>query len=561
MAGVGSVRYDFSVRKLRLFLLMTLVLSAAPQVQADDKKAEDKVTDPAEIERQVREIRVEYDAIKSNQDLNQTRRRRELARRLGELPHEESVKILVTLIENDSDLRARIDAMHSLARVGDVRQLERIYRAIRKEGKTAKPVLSGYLGSALALAKDGAVPEWIVKKVLPATFKAKILNSREMTFRMSAIQALGALAAPVGRAPLLELLAKVEKRREIHQQYEILRALGHIGGDGVKPKLHEAAASEDWRLRLAAAETLGRHFRGEVDLNWMRKLLKDEKPIVREIAAHAARRYTLEPLFPELIVLMREGNLRSKKSAYEAMAAISKQDFGYAPDLWAKWWSDKKLGKLNDSGDIKDRKRISVATYYNFKIYSDRVLFVVDVSGSMKWPNTEPHRIDVAKRELVKAIRSLDEKTLFNLATFAGHVNMWQKKGEVPANGANKQKALAWIEASLLPRGATNTYAALIDGLRVNPLVDTVYFLSDGIPSTGKKEVPEEILLDLSYANRFRKVIFNTVAIAMGKPSIEKAEKYEDPDEMYLFMKAISDANGGTCVDVRRPLGKLRADD
>ena len=325
--------------------------------------------------------------------------------------------------------------------------------------------------------------------------------------------------------------------------------------------MHAAAGHEDWRIRLAAAETLPIHFRGEVDFVWMRKLLKDEKPIVREMAAVAARNTKLEPVFQELVTLMHEGNLRSKKRAYEAMTAISGQDFGYAPDLWSKWWQDKKRGKLTKSGDIKDRKHLSVSKYYDFEIYSDRVLFVVDVSGSMKWPDYQPHRIDVARRELIKAIKALDKETMFNLATFAGHVNMWRKKGEVVASEDNKREALDWIDSNLLPRGATNTYGALMDGLKLNPLVDTVYFLSDGIPSTGKKEVPEEILLHLEYANRFRKVIFHTIAIAMGKPSIEKAEKYEDPDEMYLFMKSIADAHQGTCLDIRRPFGQLRKDD
>jgi len=258
---------------------------------------------------------------------------------------------------------------------------------------------------------------------------------------------------------------------------------------------------------------------------------------------------------------MREGNLRSKKEAYEAMVDISGQDYGYAPDVWAKWWQEKKKGNVGEGGELKEGERISVATYYNFKIFSDRVLFVIDVSGSMEWPNFRPNRIEVAKRELVKAIKALDEKTLFNLATFAGHVASWNKDGEVPATEENKKKALDWIDRALLPRGATNTYGALMEGLEKNPQVDTIYFLSDGIPSTGKYEVPEEILIKLRYANRFRKVIFHTIALAIGRPSIEKAEKYEDPDEMAAFMQLIADWNGGTCVDIRKPYLDLREDE
>ena len=339
----------------------------------------------------------------------------------------------------------------------------------------------------------------------------------------------------------------------MHIYYEILRSLGQIGGDGVREVLFDAAVSEDWRIRLAAAEVLTIRFRDPQALEAQRQLLKDEKPIVREIAGVATGKHKLDPLFPELILLMREGNLRSKHKSYLAMKEISGQDLGYAPDAWAKWWSDKKKGKLAKDGSLGRKERISVSTYYNFKIFSDRILFVVDVSGSMAWPEYHPNRIEVAKRELVKVIKSLNEKTLFNVATFAGHVQFWQKKGEVPATKANIGKALRWIDARLLPRGGTNTYGALMDSLEKNPLIDTVFFLSDGIPSVGIIELPEGILIKLRDANRYRKVIFNTVALAMGKASIEKAQKYEDPDEMAAFMKKIADLTGGTCLDIRKP--------
>jgi hypothetical protein len=419
-----------------------------------------------------------------------------------------------------------------------------MFRHVNREAR--KTVLDDYLGPALSHATDPEVPAWIVSKVLP----------RQSTImKLSAIEALGALRADVAREPLLALYAKEtgRSRFDVHLVHELVRALGQIGGEGAQKVVFDAAAHEDWRIRLAAAEVMLVHFRDGRALSAMRKLLADKKPIVREVAAVAAGDWKMEPLFEELVVLMREGNLRAKEKTYEAMKAISGQDFGYAPDVWAKWWKDKQKGDLTAAGDIKDRKKVTVATYYNFKIFSDRVLFVIDVSGSMKWPDYKPNRIDVAKRELIKAITALDEKTLFNMATFAGHVNMWNRKGEVAATAENKERALKWIEANLLPRGATNTYGALMEGLEQNPQVDTIFFLSDGIPSTGKYEIPEEILIKLRYANRFRKVIFNTVAIAMGKPSIEKAEKYEDPDEMYAFMKMIADWNGGTCVDIRKP--------
>ena len=539
---MAGSRYPLSA----LLLLLIALPSAAQEAPADDETME---TDPAVIEQKVEKIIEEYEALRASADLEPTRRRRELARRLGTLPCEDAVKTLHKLIENDRDLRTVIFAMNSLCRIGDIKAIQRMYKHVLKESR--KTVLPDYFGPAVSRARDPQVGPWLVDKVLD--HPNKFLS-------LSAVEAVGALRTSLAREPLFKMLEKEQRKTkpDIHLVYEILRALGMIGGEGVKDLLDAAAADDDWRIREAAAEVLLMHHRDEPTIELMRKLLKDEVAIVREVAAVSAGEHKLEELFPELILLMREGNLRAKHKSYEAMKAISSQDFGYAPDVWAKWLQDKKKGELTEAGDIKDRQTITVATYYDFKIFSDRVLFVVDVSGSMKWPDYRPNRIDVAKRELVKAIRNLDEKTLFNVATFAGHVNMWNKKGEVPATSQNKKEALEWAEDSLLPRGATNTYDALMLGLELNPQIDTVFFLSDGLPSTGKYELPEEILVKLRYANRFRKVIFNTVALAMGRPSIEKAEKYEDPEEMAAFMKMIADENGGVCVDIRKPPLDLR---
>jgi len=538
------------LRRLSPLLLLAVPL-LAQEFGGDSEKPE---TDAVVIEQKLKSLLEEYEAIARNQDLVQARRRRELAKRLGLLPHPASVKALLRMVEDDADLRTRIVAMYSLARIGDLKAVKRMYRKVKEESTARDSVLADYLGPALTRATDPAVGPWLVEDVLPSSNKL---------LRLSAVEALGKLRTPEAAAPLLHLLEKERRKAQPdpHLVHELVRALGQIGGDGPRAAVLAAAADADWRYRLAAAEVLLCHVRDDPGIEAMRRLLKDEKPIVRETAAIAAGREKTEPLFDELILLMREGNLRSKRAAYEAMAATSGQDYGYAPDVWAKWWQEKRKGNVGAAGELKERGNITVATYYDFKIFSDRILFIVDVSGSMEWPESragDPNRIAVAKRELVKVIKALDEKTLFNLATFAGHVNTWKKDGEIPATDANKAAAIRWIEGALLPRGATNTYGALIEGFERNPLVDTVYFLSDGIPSTGKYEVPEEILIKLRYANRFRRVIINTIALAIGKPAIEKAEKYEDPEEMAAFMRLLAEWNGGTCIDIRRPYLDLK---
>ena len=333
------------------FFLLLAALPAATE-ETESKADEGFETDPRVIEDQVAEIEEEYEAIASTQDLEQNRRRRLLAKRLGRLRHPKAVKLLVTMVQEDRDLRAKIQAMNSLCRVGDLKAITKMYRYVLKESRT---VLPDYLGMALAKSTDPEVGPWVVKKML---------KSGNKRIRMAAVEALGPLQEKSALEPLLELLAKEGKKanREMHVYYELLCSLGQIGGDPVWPILEQSARDSDWRVRLAVAEVLPIHFRTPKAIALMRELLKDEKPVVREIAAIAAGEAKLEPVFPQLVLLMREGNLRQKKRSYEAMVAISEQDYGFAPDAWDKWWRDKKAGKLSEEGDIKNRETMSVAT-------------------------------------------------------------------------------------------------------------------------------------------------------------------------------------------------------
>jgi len=531
---------------LRFLFLAAFLIAPA---RASDWKPP---ADPKALKREVKQTVREYDALSGNHDLIQTRRRRELIRRLGEMPHKNSVKALRRIVQRESDIRARINAMNSLVQVGDLKAVQAMYKFVinLKQGRT---VLPAYLGRAFARTEDEEVMAWIVEKPL------RHGNER---VRLSAIEALGALRFKGALGALKAMYDKEEHKANSAGNavimYETLRAMGRIGGKEARPALQGAAKSKDWRMRLAAAEVMLDHFRDPQSLDLMRALSKEERQVIREEAAVSVGRNKVEPLFDTLILTMREGNLRCKWAAYEGMKAISGQDLSLAPDAWSKWWSDKKKGKLTKEGKLAKGERMSVSTYYNFKIFSDRVLFVVDISGSMKWLAQPPQRIDIAKKELVQAIRSLDSKTLFNVMTFSSDIHMWSDKGEIAATDSNVKDSLKWIDKRLLARGGTNTHLALMASIRRNPKVDTVFFMSDGLPSGGQIELQEEILVALRDENRFRKVKFNTIALVFGKSKIEKAWKYEDPAEMGAFMRRIADETGGTSVVIDRPFFDLK---
>jgi Mg-chelatase subunit ChlD len=67
--------------------------------------------------------------------------------------------------------------------------------------------------------------------------------------------------------------------------------------------------------------------------------------------------------------------------------------------------------------------------------------------------------------------------------------------------------------------------------------VDTIFFLSDGRPSTGEFVDTEDILREVLKANELRKVVIHTIAIGEFQKS---------------FMQRLAEKSGGVFVDLGR---------
>ena len=125
-----------------VFLLCGSSFAADDWTPPTEKKAMDKA---------VAEITKEYKALSGNQDLVPTRRRRVLLLRLGQLPTKKCVKQLRIYVKKERDTRAKINAMYSLVRVGDVKAVDAMYKYCLKEIRSVYPA---YLGRALSKTTD-----------------------------------------------------------------------------------------------------------------------------------------------------------------------------------------------------------------------------------------------------------------------------------------------------------------------------------------------------------------------------------------------------------------------
>lgn len=207
----------------------------------------------------------------------------------------------------------------------------------------------------------------------------------------------------------------------------------------------------------------------------------------------------------------------------------------------------------------------SSQTFYGLKTEGQKVLFVVDVSGSMEGKNegnigdrivaqaastggqavggalggsigsfigaqtaSEATKLGGAKRELIPALQGLPESTSFSIITFGNETKEWYR-GMVPATGTNRNLAVAFVK-SLEANGGTPASEALAKAFQQKD-ASVIFFVSDGQPTDGN---PDQILTQVSAMNAKHQVQVSTIGLG------------DDQDAMFLDKLAVQ--NGGKYV-------------
>jgi len=366
---------------------------------------------------------------------------------------------------------------------------------------------------------------------------------------------------------------------------EALAATGdERGAEWMRPLCEDAETA----VRCAALDGLA-ELRAEGVIEPALADLDHETWQVRASAIHALTRVrtkeAVQPLIDRLEV--EEGRLGIDIAI--ALGDITGRNFGQRVELWKKFWgnvgerfvipTDAELRKLREAQkkSAEKYKPSGGTSYHGIETPSRSIIFVIDVSGSMENLVVEKERfrdggypsfarIDIVKTELVRTIENLEPYVEFNILAFATEVKSW-KKQQVRANVLNKSSASSFVRrlkalggsskedlarvgltgTANLEAGKTNTYGALVQALgaagqgikdkNYEVAVDTVFFLSDGRPSTGEYVDTDDILREIAESNKLRKVVIHTIAIG-------EFQKH--------FMRALAEHNGGVFVDLGR---------
>ena len=335
----------------------------------------------------------------------------------------------------------------------------------------------------------------IVRKLQQPIRRARELG--DMQGEIDALVARGQRHAGV-RAALIELLGW----RNWEARVLVLRALK----PGLYPDLARACADNlrhrVWQVRLSAAEALAR-FR------------------VRDgLAALVA-------------AMQKEDQARVRAAIATTLQTLTGEKLRDYPELWRKWWDregasfevaerkPRATKKKKFAGETK-----TVATFYGIPITSNRIIFVLDRSGSMRQQDQtdDSTRLDRAKKELLASVEGMPLTTRANVVFFGTGSFQWRSR-LVPLNKSNR-RALDRYLTGVDARGGTDMYDALAYALKDKD-VETIYLLSDGNP-TGRFSRLSEMLSEIGKLNRVQRVRIHTISLGYESRLLRELAKRND---------------------------------
>jgi len=329
----------------------------------------------------------------------------------------------------------------------------------------------------------------------------------------------------------------------------------------------------------------------------LRKDLKMTKDKLTEEAALALTlKIEVDKRQAELASLNKSlAELRDTKAALEKTVDTRDKDLTAAKAYKAKWeaaeermqllekqMTDKQkelaLAELSIANLTKDKKNsldeltrlksAEDARFAGIQLTGKRVVFLVDMSGSMELVDEKteaPEKWKGVRETVVKIMRSLPDLEKFQVIVFSEKAAfLFGDKGDWidydPRTSSDRVfKALSAIK----PKGGTNMYTAMemTFKLRVEGL-DTIYFLSDGLPNLGEGLTPAQAakMTELEIGDVLGKYIRRKLKADWNRPLAKQPAVrintigffYESPD-VGAFLWALAREHDGSFVGMSKP--------
>lgn len=407
------------------------------------------------------------------------------------------------------------------------RQLASLARALRGNRELADWVVAQRanwkapeeLALAARLAVGSQAPD-------ASAFLIELAQTKVVDAVEPAIAALGARrdaqAAPTLRR-LLQMPPIERRRLAADALHAILRT-----DPAWRTELRGLFEEDDLGLRLIALDCLA-DLDDQETLTRAHALFTDEEWTVRAAAYDFARRVRAVPSIPLLLARLPLEKGRLREDVVRALRWLTGQNLRTELQ-WNSWWRDQAAWFELPPAPKNDplpapREESNTRSYYSLEIVSDAAIFIVDTSGSMEakiGTGNERTRLMEAKRQLTRVLDGIPATHRVNVLPFSSGVQPMLTK--LTAASADVKKTLQTAVAALRSGGGTNVHAAL-QAAFADPLVDTLYLLTDGSPSMGVIVDPTELANEVQKWNRTRKLTIHCISVGTNSPMLQRIAK------------------------------------
>jgi len=467
---------------------------------------------------------------------------------------EEMDRLLAALaLRNDLDAAMALTdaATFAFDRRGDV-EVSKYYE---KQPWTMR----SHAADALAKITDEKALGWITEHLLESR------SQWDSRYRRCLGARVLAEATDQAKRFLSALDDKDEKVREA-----ALRALGLRGTVHEIEQIYERLADGSQIVRVAAVEAVGKILANDRNthptlfyecMEKIKPLLDDPSWTVIDSVLSFMETFRDLRSIPVLVDYLgkvaagrddyRERTFRRIIEVLHSLTGVTSP--GSDPQAWKEWWNENEATfVLPPEVPMRIGYQTGAAHFFSIPINSDNALFILDISGSMAAPldqtdpdSEEESKLERACGELMNALSDLDPSVHFNIFLFNDSIKRFSKdfKSASKVNIIAAEHFFRRAQAE----GGTNIFDALNQALKLEEIgivdrfgddveCDTVFLLSDGVPSSGMVIDPEEIINIISSANQRNRIRFHTIYLG---------EEHSD------FMRKFAQKNFGEYIRVR----------
>lgn len=354
----------------------------------------------------------------------------------------------------------------------------------------------------------------------------KMVSDKELEVRELASEAAAERRID-GAAKAIEV--RLDKAKDSVEAAGYLRALTRLHGQDVawRERLQELSSDERSAVRNAAIRAIVDQG-GTETLATIEKALAHEDWSTRLLAVKAIEERRDSEAVGWLVAALDSETGRMKSEITDALVRLTGQSFRSQASIWARWWADNEDGfeaiseaewaKMEEDAEARRLEdTTSSAEFFGLKLDSQRLVFVIDASGSMELSMAGRYvgeqgaqRIEAARTELVQALDKLDPEALFGVIPFNDRARPIQDelvRASKENLGSTKKDVL-----KLQPSGGTNLFGGLKAAFELSD-TDTIVLLGDGIASMGETVDPDVIRMRVARWNKDRGVKIHAVAI------------------------------------------------